>query len=122
MTEKILTDENGNEIDLEDEENFLLCQQSGLCGTITLKIGEFLITVCSKIIKAWTLLNNQKQFALQHLRKFAFQSALLFGMNFVSKKVLSQTIQPVLVYQMAITGNSSIRIQPIKVAVSSIEK
>ena len=30
MTEKILTDEDGNEIDLEDEKNLIVCQQSGI--------------------------------------------------------------------------------------------
>ena len=30
VTEKILTDEDGNEIDLEDDANMIVCQQSGL--------------------------------------------------------------------------------------------
>ena len=30
VTEKVLTDEDGNEIDLEDENNSIVCQQSGI--------------------------------------------------------------------------------------------
>ena len=37
VTEKILTDEDGNEIDLEDDANIIICQQSGLNQLLTLK-------------------------------------------------------------------------------------
>ena len=37
VTEKILTDEDGNEIDLEDDANMIVCQQSGLRKLLTRK-------------------------------------------------------------------------------------